>query len=279
MKRTRRIPAEISAYLGRIVGGALGLVGGIYGLAAGFLIGFMLDEARVTGRIRRYFRDPAAPPPRETIPGLAAAAGLAMRGPWLSGEDEAQRRRLFLRLAETRTELGPPGRALLARELSIALSESSVDLGLLGRRLSLEGSREARKLLAEYAYGLLQLGHRRLDHRTEFSIRASLADAGLTAPELGAARSRHFPDYRDPWELLELSPGASQEELKRAFRRLSKRHHPDSRAKRFDRDSSATGPYEEEASEEAAAEARFRELHEAYEILLGDPLLSNPRAG
>ncbi len=56
---------------------------------------------------------------------------------------------------------------------------------------------------------------------------------------------------RDYYEVLGVSRNASDEELKRAFRRLAKQYHPD-------------------ANKEPGAEARFIEIKEAYEVL-SDP--------
>ncbi len=57
---------------------------------------------------------------------------------------------------------------------------------------------------------------------------------------------------RDYYEVLGVGRDASQDEIKRAFRRLARRHHPD------------VNP------EDPEAEDRFKEVAEAYEVL-GDP--------
>ncbi len=57
--------------------------------------------------------------------------------------------------------------------------------------------------------------------------------------------------FKDYYEILGVSKTASQDEIKRAFRKLARQHHPDV-AKPKDRDT---------------AEAKFKEINEAYEVL------------
>ena len=74
-------------------------------------------------------------------------------------------------------------------------------------------------------------------------------------------------EYRDYYHILGVERGASQEDIKRAYRRLARKYHPD-------------------VSSEADADARFKEVGEAYEVLKDpekraayDQLGSNWRAG
>ncbi len=59
-------------------------------------------------------------------------------------------------------------------------------------------------------------------------------------------------DYKDYYKILEVPRGASQDEIKKAFRKLARKHHPD------------VNPGDKKA------EARFKEINEAYEVL-SDP--------
>ncbi len=54
--------------------------------------------------------------------------------------------------------------------------------------------------------------------------------------------------YKDYYQILGMNRSASQEEIKRAYRKLARKYHPD-------------------VSREADAEERFKELSEAYEVL------------
>jgi molecular chaperone DnaJ len=53
---------------------------------------------------------------------------------------------------------------------------------------------------------------------------------------------------RDYYEILGISKGATQDEIKRAFRRLAMQYHPD-------------------RNKAADAEQKFKEINEAYEVL------------
>lgn len=54
---------------------------------------------------------------------------------------------------------------------------------------------------------------------------------------------------RDYYEILGLTRGANEQDLKSAFRKLAKEHHPDRNP------------------DDNAAEQKFKELNEAYEVL------------
>ena len=57
---------------------------------------------------------------------------------------------------------------------------------------------------------------------------------------------------RDYYEVLGVSKSASGDEIKKAYRRLAMKHHPDRN------------------SDDQSAEARFKEAKEAYEVLLSN---------
>ncbi|MEW6251986.1 MAG: DnaJ domain-containing protein, partial [Planctomycetota bacterium] len=55
---------------------------------------------------------------------------------------------------------------------------------------------------------------------------------------------------KDPYGILGVPRSATQDQIKAAYRRLAKQHHPD-----------------RNPSNRAAAEQRFKEIHAAYEVL------------
>jgi DnaJ-class molecular chaperone len=59
-------------------------------------------------------------------------------------------------------------------------------------------------------------------------------------------------EFKDYYQTLGVAKNASEKELKQAYRKLARKHHPD------------VNPGDK------AAEAKFKEINEAYEVL-GDP--------
>jgi DnaJ-domain-containing protein 1 len=240
-----------------------GLAAGIYGAAAGFLLGYMLDEARALRAIRRYYGAPDAfPPPPEPRPGLAAAAALVRLEAWPGASGEADKARLaglFEGLAGQALGLNPLERRELARLSSVAAEEGrEASLPIFSRQLATGGSEALRGLLARFGYEAAAAGGAALNHGMEEGLRRIFADAGVGPEAALAARRLVFPGYRDPWEKLGLERGADRAAIKSAFRRLSRRCHPDL--------AGANGEPEGNPAPDAAAE--FRELTDAYEALL-----------
>lgn len=254
-----RAAASLDPWAGRIAGLVLGLVGSWYGAAAGFLLGFMVDSLRSGRRLRRYWRDPDSPHPPEGLPGMAAVAALACSPAWPCSATPSERRAVLLAAAGRLALRGIGGTPALgdfhalerqmARLSDAAASEESLPYESLARDLALRGGMEAHAVLAAFAYGLVSAKAETLAHEAEAVIVEALADAGCSAGLIAAERSRAFPDYRDPWELLGVGREAGLDDVKRAWRRKSRRAHPDV------------------AGEAGAGE--FRNLKSAYEYLKG----------
>src|SRR5262249_23878492 len=78
--------------------------------------------------------------------------------------------------------------------------------------------------------------------------RAPAADAGARRAEPDA-RNRVAMDFKDYYSTLGVAKTASEKEIKQAYRKLARKHHPD------------VNPGDK------AAEAKFKEINEAYEVL------------
>lgn len=246
MRPTEAARAGAPALLGALAGGALA---GIYGVPAGALLGVMgaeiLRAQRQREELSSYLRDPAsAPPPRtEPLPGAALLAGLAAaeaRRLGVPPEAAGQALRGFAR--------DPQLAAWTARAAGAVRPGENLDRYIAVLTAAFDGRAESplRALAAEAFFALRRMSGGGFGSREDLDTSSRLAALGVPEEEIGGARSRHFPEYRDPWEILGLPQGASKDEVRRAWKRLSRKYHPD-------------GP--------CGDGQLFREIREAYETL------------
>lgn len=246
MRPTEAARAASPALLGALAGGALA---GIYGVPAGAILGVMGAEIFRAQRQREelafHLRDPAsAPPPRsEPAPGAALLAGLAA----------AEARRLGVPPEAAGQALrgfgtDPRLAAWTARAAGAVRPEEDLDRYIAVLTAAFDGRAVAslRPLAAEAFFALRRMSGGGFGSGEDLDTSSRLAALGVPEEEVRSARARNFPEFRDPWDILGLSPGASKDEIRRAWKRLSRKFHPD-------------GP--------CGDGQRFREAREAYEAL------------
>ena len=76
----------------------------------------------------------------------------------------------------------------------------------------------------------------------------------LTSSDAASVIAMHYKDTDSAYAVLEISPNATNEEVKSAYRRMAMKHHPDK--------VSTLGPEVQKAAEE-----KFRKIQEAYETI------------
>jgi hypothetical protein len=240
---------------GPLAGGLVGLAGGLPGLLIGLVMGYLLQELAgqfLTDRaILAYFENPGRPLFNEGEPGLAAFCALGVlvsggetgarrcaAGVFPGGKSAAPLVESFCRLAASRRrELNPD---LLAESLA-ARRAALGDLPVLGKALhDLAAGDEGLKTAASVR-GILDPGYRAFEKGVHDAAERLMDGQG--------------PEDGEPWHVLGLEPGASEEEVKSRFRRLAIRFHPDS----------LSGL--DEAQREAAART-FLKIKEAYQTIM-----------
>jgi hypothetical protein len=232
-----------------------GLCAGVYGAIAGFFIGFLADIVRLEERERRRLKEFLEKPRPGSDGGLlrelAAASAIALWGSWPGTADRRTRILLFERFAAETLHCTAPISREVERAVDVASRCSGADIADLARYLAALDGGPGQKILARWAYALAALGGSSLSAADELQIRSALVDCGIGTEAQAAARVAAFPDSKDPWTVLGLSPGSPIADIKRAYRRLSRLFHPDV--------SGGVGDGGE----------RFREVGEAYAALSG----------
>lgn len=91
--------------------------------------------------------------------------------------------------------------------------------------------------------------------KSEKSVLEAIASAiGLTSSDAASVISMYYKDSQSAYSVLEISPSATDDEVKAAYRRMAMKNHPDKVA--------TLGPEVQKAAEE-----KFRKIQEAYETI------------
>ena len=91
--------------------------------------------------------------------------------------------------------------------------------------------------------------------KQEKSVLEAIAGAiRLTSQDAASVIAMYYKDAESAYAVLEISPSATDEEVKSAYRRMAMKHHPDKVA--------TLGPEVQKAAEE-----KFRKIQEAYETI------------
>lgn len=85
------------------------------------------------------------------------------------------------------------------------------------------------------------------------ATKEKLAYLARTAARTAAGRAAPLPPRRPPWEVLEVAPDASEEEIKKAYRKIAAQWHPD----RF-----------QDVAEKDQARLKFEEITRARDAML-----------
>jgi DnaJ like chaperone protein len=198
-----------------LMGSAVGLaLGGPLGALAGAALGAAVDRA-ITVRAQNPERRQVA----FTIAAIALAAKMAQADGHASDREADAFERLFA---------VPPNEHDNMRRF-YALARQSVDGYEAYARQAATLLGPGSPVLEDLLEALMMIATIDGVHPAELDYLARVATLmGFTSHQWDAIRARHVPLSADnPWMVLGLAPGAPEAEIRAAFRRLVREHHPD----------------------------------------------------
>lgn len=131
--------------------------------------------------------------------------------------------------------------------------KQDLDVQQVSRQIGRYMDYASRMMLIQYLFGITQAdGHyhpkevEMVDHISGFM--------GISSKDFESIKAMFIKDTGSAYQVLEISPGVSDEELKKAYRELAKKHHPD-KVSHLGEDV------------KRAAEEKFTRLNAAYEAI------------
>lgn len=210
---------------GKLIGAGLGLfLGGPLGAVIGGLIGHYVKDAPLGDGEEPAREDPSLRQHQQELYFTANLVGILTAMSRVDGEiqrEEVQAIRSFFY-----DRLGYRGESLeIVRDLVKQFLKTGVDVDALCRDLSRRADYPTRLLLIEClrdvarADGTLNSAEQAFLDRIGFLLGIAPEDAaGLRARSAGAGKE---------YEVLGVAPSAGQQEVKRAYREMVKKYHPD----------------------------------------------------
>jgi DnaJ like chaperone protein len=231
-----------------LMGSAVGLaLGGPLGALAGAALGAAVDRAIAVR---------TASPERRQVAFTIAAIALAAKMAQADGHASDHEADAFERLFEV------PSSEHQNMRRFYRLAAQSVDGYEAYARQAADLLGEASPVLEDLLEALLMIAGVDGVHAAELAYLERVATLmGFTAAQWAAIRARHIPlRADDPWAVLGLQPGAPDADIRTAYRRLARDHHPDRHM--------AEGTPPEFIK---VAEARMATINAAYAALMKAP--------
>ena len=241
------------------IGGAVGwALGGPIGGVLGYWLGKMFSDDSLamdagasnghTGRGGRGGRSRARP----TRAGDFALSMVVLSAAVMQADERVLKSELDYVKQFFRTNFGQAQ----AEQLTLALREAlknPVDVRGVCMQIRANMPHAKRLLLLQYLYGIARADGN-VDPREVDLIRRMAAALGISDKDRASIEAPFHSDKPDPYTVLEIASDASDADIKKAYRRLALKFHPDK----------VRDMGEAYAKQ---AEARFLEVQEAYENL------------
>ena len=240
------------------IGGAVGwALGGPIGGVMGYWLGKMFSDDSLSmdggpGAMHGHQGRGARGQARPTRAGDFALSMVVLSAAVMQADERVLKSELDYVKQFFRTNFGQAQ----AEQLTLALREAlknPVDVRGVCIQIRANMPHAKRLLLLQYLYGIAQADGN-VDPREVDLIRRMAAALGISDKDRASIEAPFHSDKPDPYTVLEIGRDASDADIKKAYRRLALKFHPDK----------VRDMGEAYAKQ---AEARFLEVQEAYESL------------
>lgn len=212
-------------WLGKIIGILVGgAIASFIGVLVGFLLGAMLDKLHQDGgQLWQRRKAPASiedTDPNDFIIGSILLAGAVVKSDGSVEDLELSYVRAFL-VEQFGTEQMDDYWAILESVL-----EGDFDLKSTTQQIRKTTSYETRLQLIYFLFGIANADYT-IDEAEIAMIKVISLHLGVDAQEFNSIKAMFYKAMDAYYTILEIKPSASDEAVKRAYKEMSKKYHPD----------------------------------------------------
>jgi DnaJ like chaperone protein len=230
------------------IGGGLGwAVGGPIGAILGFVIGTVVDGAG--GNIRPYEPRRAS---RQTTTGGYVMSLLVLIAAVMKADGKVMRSELDFVKEFLRQNFGEESSQEALKILKDLLNQT-IPVTDVCQQIRMNMHHSARLQMVHFLFGLAKADQ--LVSSDELKLIEHISrEMGISNEDIASIRAMFIQDSGYAYKILEIEPEATDEEVKKAYRRMAMKYHPDKLA-----------TMGEEIQQ--AAQEKFRKVNEAYQAI------------
>lgn len=230
---------------GKWIGGGLGwaFMGPIGGLL-GFALGSLLDNSSVTAQ-RTFVREPGRTTQGDFLSSLIILVAAVMKSDGKVLKSELEYVSAYLTQAFNKDA---------AQEAILGLREilkQNIPVEEVSRQIGRYMDYSSRLQLLHFLFGVSKADGHVSENELKTIERISYY-MGISANDLNSIRALFHQNVQSAYDVLDIQPGATDEEVKKAYRKMAVKYHPDKVAYLGD-------------DVKTKANEKFQKLNEAYE--------------
>lgn len=230
------------------IGGGLGwAVGGPIGAILGFVIGSVVDGSG--DKVRPYEAGRAS---RGTTTGGYVMSLLVLITAVMKADGKVMRSELDYVKLFLRQNFGEEASTEAVRILKDLLNQT-IPVTDVCRQIRINMHHSARLQMVHFLFGLAQAD--KMVSQEELKLIEHISrEIGISEADIASIKAMFIQDTGYAYRILEIEPEASDEEVKKAYRRMAMKYHPDKLANMGE-------------DIQQAAQEKFRKVNEAYQSI------------